>query len=191
MSSTSPYPSIDRCVYCNSDGGSTRLTAEHIVPKFLGGKRQLYGGSCDSCAEITKKIEGHVARVIFGDLRNAKGTYTRRPRERAPTAKLHYRVGTEKKEVELPIEDHPAPVSLPHLPLPGVLDHYLPKASWGDLGYGIWIRELSTCDLPEGKITVVFEDKSDFYKFARVVAKIAHCEAVNWLGINGDVAPSA
>lgn len=181
----SPYPTIGRCVYCFSSDG--QLTSEHIIPKALDGKKQLLKASCTRCQTTTKELEGLVCGKMLGDFRAARGVYSRpRKQPRRTIATFEFRDGPNIRAVPLNLKDqHPAPLFLPHFPLPAILSGEEPAITWGPIKMGTWIRnDLHSPLLPNGTIKGIFSSEIDLFKFARVVAKIAHCETVNAIGLD-------
>src|SRR5438477_8029980 len=57
------------CIYCGSDGGASGLRREHVVPFSLGGRYVLQKASCRACEDVTKKLDGYLANVIFRHFR--------------------------------------------------------------------------------------------------------------------------
>ncbi len=60
---------VGKCIYCGKTPAQFVLTKEHIVPHSLGGDAYLKRASCAKCQEITRDLEFHVARNIFGHFR--------------------------------------------------------------------------------------------------------------------------
>ena len=60
------YDSIDRCIYCGSDGSSGGLRDEQIVPYSLGGIAALRKASCRACEAITSRVELYLVRAFVG-----------------------------------------------------------------------------------------------------------------------------
>jgi hypothetical protein len=177
-------PRYGRCIYCSYDGPADKLSDEHTIPKSLDGKRQLLLASCPKCCDVTKALEGYVSGKMLGTFRTARGVYTRHKKNRRLEAIQRVRLRGELEDVVLRIKDeHTAPLFLPHLPLPGILDGDDLSDRWECHEYGIWVRNLNTTKLPAGRIRVHASGDLDAYRFGRVIAKIAHCEAVNLFGL--------
>ncbi|WP_337267877.1 HNH endonuclease [Oryzifoliimicrobium ureilyticus] len=183
----SPYPLIGKCIYCGADDLAAGLTDEHVIPKSLGGKHQLREATCVKCTDITKRIEGYITGSHLAVFRTAANVFTRHKKNRRTEFPQLLRTDNGLKEVMLDAKtEHPAPLSLPHFNLPGLLHEKGSAENWGDVGIGFWIKhEISTPKLPTGRVPMYHEEKLDFDLLGRVIAKIAHCEAVNFLGIDG------
>lgn len=155
MRNVSPYPKIGRCIYCDYAGPKADLTTEHIIPKALNGKRQLREASCRECAKETGRLESFVTGNMFATVRTARGDYSRNAKKRKTETPLLVK-GTDGAFEELPLlikGEHPAPLFMPHLPTPGVLDGRDPNAKWGEIRTGCWLQPVRTNKLPEGPVT--------------------------------------
>jgi HNH endonuclease len=129
---------IGKCIYCYKQGPDVKLTREHIVPYSLGSDVYLKNASCSSCAKITRDIETHVARNIFGHMRIHTGIQTRNPEQRPEKLPLKVIRRGIQSRVELPINDHPFFLILPVWDEPG----FLQRAPLGDvfpnLHWNVW-----------------------------------------------------
>jgi hypothetical protein len=72
-----PPPPVGRCIYCDST--EEPLTKEHILPQFLHGPLTLRRASCESCREVTRRIETVVGREVFQDIRAVMGMRIKEP----------------------------------------------------------------------------------------------------------------
>jgi len=190
---------VGRCIYCGAHGPGVKLQREHIIPYSLGSDTYLKNASCPCCAKITRDIETHVARNIYGHLRIHIGVQTRHPEQRPQ--KLPIRIvhrGLESR-VELPINQHPFFLVLPAWRIPTILDRHAALSSqFEEFHSKIFsyvpdtIRQSLKIDNvddlaigPDGFVDVV--------QFSRVLMKIAYCQCVALFGLDGfehPVAPS-
>ena len=60
-----PERVINKCIYCRAEPGPDELTDEHSLPKGLGGKRILRKASCKRCQKITSANELNVLRTMW------------------------------------------------------------------------------------------------------------------------------
>jgi HNH endonuclease len=185
------YPPVGRCIYCGSDGGTAGLSSEHIVPFSLGGNVEILKASCADCAKITSRLERHLAREIFWELRIHTNTQTRRPYERPDILPARVSIGNRHETLMLPIADHPSFLVMPVWSLPGVLKGEQPSEMFPEtkahLYYYIPPNIRDTLNLDDGQLAELHppEIVIDPSVFARAVAKIAYCQMVAVCGLTG------
>lgn len=184
-------PSIGKCIYC---GSIDNLTDEHLIPLSLGGTVILLDGSCKECQKATHAIEGHVAGRMFKALRVHHQLPTRRPKDRPKELiVLHGSAPERSTPVAIAVGDAPGIVVFPIFDVPSLVSGY----SAGMIGAGMYATtrdykdrtvKLKSTSLPDGGIA-----QTDFnpHKFLRVLAKIAHCCAVEHFGelVQSELAP--
>ena len=85
----SPYPFIDKCIYCGSEED---LRKEHTIPYSLNGLLLLKKASCETCATITSRFEGSFMHDTLEVARAVMQYQTRRPKNRQ-----QYAEGYEKR----------------------------------------------------------------------------------------------
>jgi len=179
---------IGHCIYCpNMD--RKPLSDEHIVPYSLGGVDILRAASCTDCSKITSYLEGYCGRFVFNEYRYIAGSPSYR--QRPSTLPIHvWRQAKASKlylphPISIPVEDYPHELSLPHLPLPGIINDLPPQASYSrSMQMSRWkfpgrVGEMYTPITP-GPFRNEF--KADV--FARELAKIAHSAAVATHGLS-------
>jgi hypothetical protein len=181
---------IGRCIYCGIGPDKAKLTNEHIVPFSLGADAYLKEASCSTCQKITRDFETHLARNVFGQLRIHIGIQTRNPGQRPTELPTRIVRGDKETRVTLPIKDHPNFLPMPIWETPGILRGEQPHSGFTGLvahlfyyvpptlGEAIGMRHAEAVQLlPD------FRVETD--RFARAIAKIAYCQAVARLGLDG------
>jgi hypothetical protein len=185
------FPPVGRCIYCDGDGGADGLRSEHIIPFSLGGNAEILEASCIECAKITSRLEQHLARDIFWELRIHTNTQTRRKKERPKLLARHVTINESSKTLMLPIEDHPSFLALPIWGLPGILRGLPPSEIFPEVKahfyYHVPQNIRTTLELRDGEPAEIHvPDLSiDTPVFARAIAKIAYCQMVAVRGLNG------
>lgn len=174
-----PVGRVGRCIYCNST--VPPLTREHIVPQGMRGRSYLEEASCEPCRLITSAFEEEFQRFNIWPLRQALGLRgKRKPPATIPIWRLNPD-GTQSRD-RLPHHKIWNKGALPdfHRP-PGFLDN----------------RERD--DPPPGADIILFYDPKivggkhdpgghadcNPTIVARLLAKMAHAEAVRVFGIDG------
>jgi hypothetical protein len=175
------YKSVGKCIYCErgpADGAV--LTKEHIVPLSLKGCLLLRDGSCFDCAKVTSRYEQDCARIFFGAFREYHGVRSNRHK---------------KDSRKIPVDTWKAPgdkVTTWHEPneFPDILFFlqfvHLPYVLIGleETGQPRMIPRVSC---REGFDLTSFIGKTagqfDPYKYAQLMAKIAHGYATVRLGL--------
>ena len=102
---------IGRCIYCKTT--SSPLQREHIVPYGLDGPWVLEGASCETCADITSKIEDYVLRTHLMRVRAGLQIRTRRKKKRPNIFPILVNMEGHDIEKPLSIEDQPVLLVLP------------------------------------------------------------------------------
>lgn len=178
---------VGRCIYC----GVTQepLHEEHIVPLGLGGCRILPHASCVAHERITGRLEGYCLQATFGDIRVSADFPTRNKNRRAEKIEVpvSYEDGT-KGTISISPDEYPEMLSFPRFPpamaLRGLEDD--PTASVQGGGWWTWYNENKLKEFAvKHSVQRVLGPPIDPTKFARMIAKIAHCHAVGVLGVDG------
>lgn len=178
---------IGRCIYC---GATDDLRTEHIIPKGLGGTDTLLAASCGSCATETSRVEQRVLRGSWGGFRWVLGTPSRRSNERPPTLPADVRRGQTWTTEELVPQEYTGAAAFPIF--------RLPPALVGDLDATlVWPAVPTILATGQGGVAADSPPKragGDGYRLpvtfdptaiARMIAKIAHGYAVEFLGVDG------
>lgn len=118
------YPAVGRCIYCGCV--DTKLTLEHIIPRGLAGNWELPESSCESCRDKTGGAEQSVLRSSIGLARIALGFRSSKPKDRPTRAAIT----VDGREIQIPIEDYPAVMTVPLPPPPGILTGRQPTGTW-------------------------------------------------------------
>jgi hypothetical protein len=181
------YPPVGQCIYCYE---TSDLTMEHIIPKGLGGRYELYAASCRKCSDRTHAFEGRCLGRMY---KNQRAHLNIRSEERGvpPIVTIQVRGpnGIEKQDVPLSMD-------------PGVL--YMPwfehaKALSGapDTGGKVKLWGLDMVPLHPDFLArvqafkqkglepvLIPKDDAVVHDFMRMLAKIAHAYAVARVGID-------
>lgn len=181
---------IGRCIYCGESRDGIKLSKEHVIPYSLGADVYLKDASCPDCAEITKQFELHVARNIFGHHRIHKGVQTRNPAQRPNELPARVLVRGIEHRKKLSIKDHPYFLAAPIWAQPGLLRGVRPTQDFDGLSahlyYHIPENIRDTLSLSDGELAEIRPDSGgDANQFGRAIAKIAFCNAIGTLGIDG------
>lgn len=110
----------NECIYCHRAPPDVELTAEHIVPEGLGGRWVYLTASCHDCAKETHAFEGHVMGRMFGDTRRHFGIHGKK-RKRPENPTVYVDRGEGPKPETVPLEAHPAILTMPIFPPPAIL----------------------------------------------------------------------
>lgn len=182
---------IGKCIYCGRTADEIKLTEEHIIPYSLGADSVLKDASCTECAKITKSFELHVARNVYGQHRIHADIQTRHPEQRPCVLPLRIIQGGVEIRRDLPIQDHAYFLALPVWESPGVFRGIEPKFEFDGLTSHLyyWVPPniKSTLELEDGEAVEIRpnEVRIDANQFARLMAKIAYCNAIGTLGLDG------
>ncbi len=178
---------VGTCIYC---GSTSDLTNEHIVPAALNGNQVLADASCEACRVETSRYETRYLKSIR-TARYAAGMGTHRARKKgAPiplTAPIRLVVDGETREIELPFDRHPNHLLLPVFRRARVLEDPDGDQSLLTEGDPVGIRfGLDPLDVGRqhsaSQVTVTQVMRTE--DFARLLAKIAYCDAVRVFGLN-------
>lgn len=189
------YPSIGRCIYCQTELPPDALSDEHMIPFFLGGLSVMDHASCRRCAVITGQIETHMANRVFFMVRHKHGIQSRRKKKRPTHFNFTFLTPLGKEQRAIPIKDAPFFMVLPVYPLPGILLGKEPTAgivpdtttSWASRDF----NELLQRAMRPGDRGYSAPIQYDVVKFARFIAKIALSSAVAMLGYDPRNSPLA
>lgn len=176
---------VGQCIYC---GSRRELADEHIVPFGLGGRWTLKKASCPSCSRTTAGFEREVQRGMFGELRAALKTPTRRRAERPTKSILGLERAGSIEFVEVPIEQAVQLLVLPVYPPPGFFRQGRTDEDLSATGVEITplrvgpAKELALARGAEAlHRAFTFKPRA----FGLLLAKIAHCAAVDVCGLEG------
>ncbi len=184
--------SVGVCIYCLRAPPEVRLTAEHIIPKGLGGNLVLVDASCLECAVVTGRFEQKLLRDTFRNIRGALGISSgRRKKDRQTHAKVKRGVKPDQTEVELPFSEG-MPFCGTFLTTPGPPNIFHGQNA-PDSPYKMTFifsplfksRMETYLTKHSGKGT--YEFLATFWdgNFCQMLAKIAHSFAVAHLGVDG------
>ncbi len=185
-----PIQPVGKCIYC---GSVENLSDEHIVPYGLNGIWVLPEASCRNCADITSAIELKVLRGELFQPRVAHKFRTRHKKKGRPnTFPLEIRINGKADILEIPVGDHPAPISFLVYEKPRYLTGESPKDGIDVVETVMMMNSAYIERLFEeqkkigtrGKIDVIFSITHDGIYFERMLAKIALGFAVADLGID-------
>jgi hypothetical protein len=182
-----PVGDVGRCIYCGAR--DVKLTKEHIIPLSLGSDCYLKNAACVPCARVTRVFETHLARNIYGHLRIHQGVVTRNEDERPKELPVTISVDGESSTILLPVEKHPFFLILPVWNLPGFFRNEPPQKSFSNLHYYDFysipddIENTLNIEAPAFKIGPD-DRRIDAEQFARAIAKIAYCTAIQYYGLD-------
>jgi hypothetical protein len=176
------YGPVGKCIYCGALPPEV-LTDEHIIPLALDGEYLLPKASCKPCEKITGRFEGIVLRGGLRPIKERRG-FKSRTKNRPNTLPIF--VGEEAgARVELPVEDYPATVILPHIPGPTLAPFPFSATEqgtpWGSVAPTNHDKVVARCG------TVFAVPGVNTFAFARMLAKIAHSFAAAMIGIGNFV----
>jgi hypothetical protein len=180
------YPPVGRCIYCGSTDG---LTREHIVPFSFGGTTVLPKASCISCAEITSDFEHSCARTMLGNMRLQLGFPSRNKKNRPDQITLQVKTGKKPREPRsVKIKNLPIlPIPLPVFDPPGILSNLQPTDDVECVMNFYWMVDQEAAREQYNKIqpggTIAMQMNFPYLAFARLLAKIAHSQAVAEYGV--------
>lgn len=166
---------VGECIYCGTQSG--RLTDEHVLPYSLDGCLVLPQASCDSCAEITSRLEFTVAREMY-ELLRIKRDFKSRRKKRRPT---HFAADVvdpqgQRSTTQIPTSVFPTSYVALELPPPGILTGAPKTTKNPEMKLHIkrdeteYNRALETLDLR----AIGFRHKLDWASLLRFIAKVAH-----------------
>jgi hypothetical protein len=162
------YGPVGHCIYCGAS-----------PPPRLGGEHILLESSCIACGDVTGRFEQLVLRGGLRGIKERLG-FASRTKGRPKALPLFIGEGAGTR-FDVPVEDYPATVVLPHIvgptlaPFPGAATSqkipwgYIPPTDIGKLATTYGLTQFSPSSI-------------DTFAFARMLAKIAHSFAVAQLG---------
>ncbi len=128
MNRSERYRSVGKCIYCGTPfSPEISLTAEHIIPKSIGGRLVFEGASCQKCADQTHAFEGH-ALGVYRSIRRQLGfpqSLKKNKRLRAKTELFDLYV--DGKKIKVPADDMPPTVLGISFPMPGIITGGTPE----------------------------------------------------------------
>jgi len=170
---------IGRCIYCGAtryNDSIDKLRTEHIVPHALCGQHVLLEASCQRCERVTGKIEQQWLKCVFQ-------TYRRRakyPSRKSKKDKVHIVDKRNGNVNRFLVESANVPTILTmyKFGLPEIISGEHPKIELFIRNFGF---ELIDSTNPLG---VVFPE-INLTNYCMCLAKIAHCFAVAFYGLDG------
>jgi hypothetical protein len=178
-----------RCIFCGWDGGPKGLNDEHIVPYSLGGNAELKEASCTDCEKVTSYVDGYLANAIFKDLRVHSGLQSRSGHPELLAAHVQSEQGS--RVVDLAVADHPFFFHMPVWAAPGLIRGLQPSSDFGPAKAQVyWHIPETVWDYikpdSDGAIRIIDNTPMpNLQTFARGIAKIAFCNAVMKMGLDG------
>lgn len=190
-----PEMSESRCIYCKKSAceNGSPLSREHIIPKSLGGTRTIKAASCLECARQTLAFEGYCAGTMLVNARK----YLKLPKSRERRKKgwpkpriIVFKDDGSAVEINHSISELPPILNMPSLE-ESTFSRGKPPNKSVVIGIknrpillpGATYRQILSYErLPEN---ASFEFPMHFVKFAQMLAKIGHCEAIQGLGRGG------
>jgi hypothetical protein len=176
---TKRQPPVGHCIYCGStryrEKDDRELGEEHVIAESLGGSLALKLAACEDCERRVNDFEQPILKTILYAPRVFLGVRRKRRKRGEETVKVQGRVGGKDVDIVLPIKNVPAMLLLLNLGSPGIL---IGRPIDIAEVRGAWFKHLSSgAPVPPG-----FEAFSspilDTFKFAQMLAKIAHCFAI-------------
>ncbi len=174
---------VGRCIYCwPKKTVTTSLSDEHIVPRGLGGDQFLKDASCEDCRNITQSFEREVINGTFWILRVLHDIRNKGKKHPKPPVKIIGSDG-ENRVIHLPQEEIPVAVALPLFGPAKLLKNYYGDKSNPE---GVWTMINPECAENAPKLGIYGMPMNLARKsFSRMLCKIAHCNAVQELGLDG------
>lgn len=176
-----------KCIYCNAT--NVKLTDEHILPYFIGGKHVISDASCVECAKITTRFERDIAKGFWGDARTSYNAPSRRKKKRKKYIFLHNQYNPQLK-LKIPYSEYPAPMIFYEMGTAGFLlgkpenmDH---SSNWKFKAI-VDQKKLGNFEMKyPGQLTAKIQFNHDSY--ARLIAKIGYGQ-IMWSLDPGDFNP--
>jgi hypothetical protein len=149
----------------------------------------LLKASCSSCEAITSYLDGYLANQTYRFLRVHSKVQSRSGHPEALPAKFETVDGP--KRLDLSPKDHPYFLHMPVWNAPGIMRGVLPSSDFGPANAQVYwyvppnIRDtlsLGHKDMAEIQDTTPMPN---IQTFARAIAKVAYCQAVLRLGLDG------
>lgn len=172
-------PRLGRCAYCgriaDRSGEPLTLSAEHIVPDFLGAGLELPAASCVDCAKATSVVEHTISRELFGPVRKAFGI--RGKNGVVPHSYFPLDVGRLSSELAMiPIADYPTVLVMPAL-FPASSYSRRPATGADPFNFRLFNINANRGLLERYALDTVSTQALDLVRFAQMIAKIAHAYA--------------
>lgn len=183
------YPAVGKCIYCGTTtlpAGTNCFGDEHIIPLALGGNLVLKEASCRACERIiNSQIESHVLLKEWIYLRIKRNFPTRGKSKNRPT---HVTLkATNGKPLSVPIKDYSTPVPSYKFIEPRILSRS-PRTN--DNAH--WTMDIFTDHDAELSMRAKYPQWDGIhrlipqpFRFARLLAKIAHARAAAEYGLDG------
>ncbi len=111
---------IGQCIYCGEKCES--LQKEHIIPHGLAGDLTLLKASCQKCACITSAFEKEILRNAFLPTRAKLNLPTYHKKNRPKKFPLSIEKNGQRKDINVPINEHFTTVAMPEFKLPAFLE---------------------------------------------------------------------
>lgn len=170
-----PPRTIGKCIYC---GSTARLTDEHIIPEGLRGTKILRSAACVTCHGITRDLEDFVLRSFDAERArlNVRGKTPRG--KQTGHGKLVDSSG-KRKTIRVDMRKFPVGGLLPIFAPPSLIKS-------PNIGYLEQVAVISSKALSEAFAASAGNTIQLPYsrrRFARFVAKISHCLAVEARGL--------
>jgi hypothetical protein len=179
-------PPVGKCIYCGktaAEAGMAKLGEEHIIAFSLMGAWVLPEASCRHCGKATGRDEGYCA----GEMLKAARTHfawRSRKSKRPVTLRAGNLTGRTGASREIPVDQHPPCIVLPHFLQPGLLSNR-PSDAGGIYcdGVGLYpspefVDRLQALG-PRGSVYTLLRPEV----FCRMLAKVAHAYTVAELGL--------
>jgi hypothetical protein len=188
MDQVKQYDPIGSCVYCGKLPPEVKLSREHILAYSLGGDAILPDACCPKCQSIIHEFETYCAEHIFMDIRVHHGVHSRSgPRSALPVYSKPSPNLDKKDRVLFPVKDHPGWLIMPSFDIPGIVDDRGDRDKFPSVTIDAW----SITDLDEQAKIWAKSDikrpwtmrKIDTKSFGRMIAKVAHCTAIAFIGL--------
>lgn len=178
---------IGRCIYCYINETETVLKKEHIVPYSLAGRTFLPKASCQKCESITSAIEGQCVNKMFKLLRLRLDIQSRKRKNRISSMKIPAIVDGKNVILNMPINGILGTFGSIHFKTPGFLR--IPKEIPDTfVGCVFSINNVNPKDISLWEKMNVSSISSiisfDWESYALMMAKIAHCVAIEAFGID-------
>lgn len=184
------FPSPGRCIYCGSSGGADVLGDEHVIALSLGGLATILAASCRDCEKITSYLDGYLGRGVFGEFRAHAGIKRRRRKKDTPALTATIVYGDREEAKNFATNEHPLMTAVPAMPAPGILEgrQASPDFAGTKAHHYHWVPENlgAILGLQDGEqLSIRSQGELKIGTFCRAIAKMAYCQAICSLGIDG------
>jgi len=175
---------INHCVYCGTRDGP--FSDEHTVPVALGGDRYLENAACETCRKITNDgFENACLSIMLESQRFHLGLMGKKARPKLKIGIGEPQAGFKWKHVSR--DKHPLALVLPRLAEPALFTGHEYGETAQLAGLWAWREENVEAILQEhakesGGQKARFFQPFNFHLFSRMLAKIAHTEAIGQFG---------